>query len=487
MGSYLENLASSQTSFNPVGSSISQSSATNAAKQPSSPGGAFGPYLDNLSKPTSSSPAGNGISMNSYLGNMSTKDSSKNPSAGGMNSYLDRLSSAPSTSNAVDIATPKTITSAPLEKVEAQPPKPLGFPEKLLVGLMVAIFALGIPPKYWDSFLSEMNTGVRFDSLMNTYPKEMVKAFESLSTNLKGLATSGVTVESKNLPTSGVMIESKDTTGVTVESNVLPKEVTAESKDVASPEVTVESMVVASPEVVAEGKYLTPSEVTVESKDLSPPEVTADAKDTETSEVTVESKDSTTAKVAVESADMDTKAATEKSKDLAPTGVTVESKDLTVSDAVESIAARPTIELLSKDDDVIPSSNSFPAGEDATKAIDRLTSTKYLNFDKINTGFTVTPKAGASVISSISITTANDSPERDPATWQILGSNNGVDFTEIAQGSMKANPARFHTETMPFSNTKSYTSYKVIFPTIVDASLANSMQVAEVALYGTTV
>jgi hypothetical protein len=383
----------------------------------------------------------------------------------------------------MNVAARKTDTNLPTEAAEVLQKKDMRLSQGLPIAILAASISLGIgigvQSNEWSSILSDIRSGAKFESLMNSFPKDLPERFETYSNKYtKGLATKRVPGDSKDLATIGIMVES---------SKVATTEATAESKDVASPEVTVESMVVASPEVVAEGKYLTPSEVTVESKDLSPPEVTADAKDTETSEVTVESKDSTTAKVAVESADMDTKAATEKSKDLAPTGVTVESKDLTVSDAVESIAARPTIELLSKDDDVIPSSNSFPAGEDATKAIDRLTSTKYLNFDKINTGFTVTPKAGASVISSISITTANDSPERDPATWQILGSNNGVDFTEIAQGSMKANPARFHTETMPFSNTKSYTSYKVIFPTIVDASLANSMQVAEVALYGTTV
>ena len=141
--------------------------------------------------------------------------------------------------------------------------------------------------------------------------------------------------------------------------------------------------------------------------------------------------------------------------------------------------------VLSKDDTIVPSSSNHPAGEAAPKVIDGLSSTKYLNFDKLNTGFTVTPKAGASVISAISITTANDAAPRDPATWQILGSNNGTDFEAIASGSLAANPTRFNTTTLAFSNTKSYTSYKVVFPTVVDAAKANSMQVAEVALHGT--
>ncbi len=133
-------------------------------------------------------------------------------------------------------------------------------------------------------------------------------------------------------------------------------------------------------------------------------------------------------------------------KKLAPPGAAVESTNVPLSN------------LLSKDDNIIPSSYSSPDGEDVTKAIDGLSSTKYLNFKKLNTGFTVTPSTGPSIISAISITTANDSPERDPVSWQIFGSNNGVDFTEIAQGSIKVTKERFHTENMAFPNAKSFTS-----------------------------
>lgn len=141
--------------------------------------------------------------------------------------------------------------------------------------------------------------------------------------------------------------------------------------------------------------------------------------------------------------------------------------------------------VLSKDDTIEATSKNSPGAEGVAKVIDGATNTKYLNFDKLNTGFTVTPKAGASVITGISITTANDAPERDPATWQISGSNDGTTFVPIASGSVNSNPARFRTETIAFSNTKAYTSYKVIFPTVVNAAKANSMQVAEVALHGT--
>ena len=138
--------------------------------------------------------------------------------------------------------------------------------------------------------------------------------------------------------------------------------------------------------------------------------------------------------------------------------------------------------VLSKDDSIVPTSANFPVAESAAKAIDGLSGTKYLNFDKLNAGFTVTPTAGATVVTGIRLTTANDSPERDPATWTVLGSNNGAAYEVIASGTMAANPTRLRTENFSFSNTKAYTSYRVLFPTIVNAALANSMQIAEVAL-----
>ena len=55
--------------------------------------------------------------------------------------------------------------------------------------------------------------------------------------------------------------------------------------------------------------------------------------------------------------------------------------------------------------------------------------TKYLNFDQLNTGFTVTPAIGLSVVQCLTLTSANDAPERDPASYQLAGSYDGTNFT----------------------------------------------------------
>src|SRR5262249_57515534 len=69
-----------------------------------------------------------------------------------------------------------------------------------------------------------------------------------------------------------------------------------------------------------------------------------------------------------------------------------------------------------------PNVNNWPAAESPPNAIDNNTATKYLNFAKTNTGFIVTPSA-MSVLTSFQLFTANDSPERDPTTVSIEGTN----------------------------------------------------------------
>ena len=63
-------------------------------------------------------------------------------------------------------------------------------------------------------------------------------------------------------------------------------------------------------------------------------------------------------------------------------------------------------------DPIVASSNNSPGSEGVANAIDNQP-TKYLNFDKLNTGFTVTPSVGGTIVIGLSLTSANDAPERD--------------------------------------------------------------------------
>src|SRR5437667_3259042 len=135
-------------------------------------------------------------------------------------------------------------------------------------------------------------------------------------------------------------------------------------------------------------------------------------------------------------------------------------------------------------DPIIPTSNNSPGSEGVANAIDNQP-TKYLNFDKLNTGFTVNPGArGLTVVSGLTLTSANDAPERDPASYTLSGSYDGSNFTQIASGNVPGFTNRFQKITILFDNKIPYLQYRLIFPDVANASAANSMQISEVELLG---
>src|SRR6188474_403826 len=88
-------------------------------------------------------------------------------------------------------------------------------------------------------------------------------------------------------------------------------------------------------------------------------------------------------------------------------------------------------------DPIVGTSNNTPGSEGVANSIDNQP-TKYLNFDKLNTGFTVTPGVGDTIVIGLSLTSANDAPERDPASYALTGSNDGSNYVAIASGAVPA-------------------------------------------------
>jgi hypothetical protein len=125
------------------------------------------------------------------------------------------------------------------------------------------------------------------------------------------------------------------------------------------------------------------------------------------------------------------------------------------------------------------------SAEYPASAIDYLTSTKYLNFGTtggyyitapapgVGTGFYVTPiVSNASIAVSLRFATANDSPNRDPITVTLEGTNSneldyGSSWTLIYSGptgiSPTIDPGRMqYVAQQNFSNTIAYKSYRLL-------------------------
>ena len=131
---------------------------------------------------------------------------------------------------------------------------------------------------------------------------------------------------------------------------------------------------------------------------------------------------------------------------------------------------------------IYPTSYNSPSNETAVNAFDGNVGTKYLNFDKQNAGVTVKLTQGR-VVQKFTLTTANDSPERDPASYKLYGSNDGVNWTLIKEGPLSLSDGRFAVSgEIAVNNTNAYVYYFMLFPSVKNNS-GNSVQIAEVTYY----
>ena len=155
------------------------------------------------------------------------------------------------------------------------------------------------------------------------------------------------------------------------------------------------------------------------------------------------------------------------------------------------LAPGNTIFGIDLDDGVATS--RFPAGENPSLAIDGNTGTKYLNFGGGQTGFIVTPSVGASIVDGFTITTANDTPSRDPVEYTLFGTNDSITSAEnsggtdenwvvIQSGTLTPPSGRFEEYgDVIVGNSELYTSYRFD----VDSTGGDSlMQFSEIQFTG---
>ncbi len=142
-----------------------------------------------------------------------------------------------------------------------------------------------------------------------------------------------------------------------------------------------------------------------------------------------------------------------------------------------------------------PDDGDWPGAEHPALAVDDNTGTKYLHFKGGSqpTGIRVAPAIGATIVTGLTFTTANDDYGRDPTSFEISGSNESIDgpYEVIATGAIEDFageelwPRFTQTETpITFENGTAYKYYKVMFPTVDRANNDGLMQIAEIELIG---
>ena len=132
---------------------------------------------------------------------------------------------------------------------------------------------------------------------------------------------------------------------------------------------------------------------------------------------------------------------------------------------LEDLSNLKTMDLSRPSDPIKGTSGNSPQKERPLLAIDDQPATKYLNFDGAGSGLEI--KVQNTIVNGITITSANDAPERDPKSFVLSGSNDGKSFVEIASGSIPVSRGRGKLKTMRFPNGKSFSTYRVVFPELV--------------------
>jgi alpha-L-fucosidase 2 len=91
----------------------------------------------------------------------------------------------------------------------------------------------------------------------------------------------------------------------------------------------------------------------------------------------------------------------------------------------------------------------------------------------------------ARVVGEYALTSANDTPKRDPATWELAASNDGQQWTVLDKHANEP-PFEKRGETKKFAVNKSHTSYRTYRLTFQPNAGQKHFQIAEISLSGIT-
>jgi len=121
--------------------------------------------------------------------------------------------------------------------------------------------------------------------------------------------------------------------------------------------------------------------------------------------------------------------------------------------------------------------------EDMTKAFDESSSTKWYAGDNVNKGWIGYQFATGvtRTVTSYAITSANDMPTRDPATWQLQASNDGQNWSVVDSRTGESFASRFQTKTYACPSPMAYGYYRL---NVTANAGANALQLAELQLLG---
>mmetsp|Transcript_28667 Transcript_28667/g.42453 ORF Transcript_28667/g.42453 Transcript_28667/m.42453 type:complete len:422 (+) Transcript_28667:140-1405(+) len=128
--------------------------------------------------------------------------------------------------------------------------------------------------------------------------------------------------------------------------------------------------------------------------------------------------------------------------------------------------------------------NTINSNEDYTRAFDSDVTTKWLVYEGVTESVWVQAVLDeAKTVTKYGITSANDAQERDPSSWTLLASNDGVYFVTLDEQLGVTWSEREQRQVFSLSNTLAYTYYRWEFNSVRDSATANSMQLNYISLF----
>jgi fibronectin type 3 domain-containing protein len=123
--------------------------------------------------------------------------------------------------------------------------------------------------------------------------------------------------------------------------------------------------------------------------------------------------------------------------------------------------------------------------EGSDKAVDGNVSTKWYSGGNTSSSGWLQVDLGAGnaqIVARYDFTSANDVPGRDPKDWQVLGSNDAVNWTTLDTRTGETFATRFLTRQYAISNSAAYRYYKLIILSNFSGSAVEGIQLSEWAL-----
>lgn len=105
--------------------------------------------------------------------------------------------------------------------------------------------------------------------------------------------------------------------------------------------------------------------------------------------------------------------------------------------------------------------NPNDQGENSSHFIDNNIYTKFLLFNFTAPAWMQLQYATPQYSGAYTLTSANDSPGRDPKSWQLLGSDDGISWTVLDQQTNQSFANRYQTNKYVFPNTTAYSYYRL--------------------------